>query len=206
MSSNNFFLFPRLTEITERFASVEAVRQRVTECATGHVLEISVRNRSNLFYYPPSITSLTSLVPRGAFRPMPHGRAKQVPFPVDLREGRCDSIPLKDHRFDCVVSTFALSTVPDLALALREIRRVLKPAGRLLFAEYGLSRDVAVAEWQRRMKWIIRTFNGAIAPLEFIDDALTANGFVVRSSACNYLPRLPQALGCIYEGMASNEA
>ncbi|MSR13360.1 MAG: class I SAM-dependent methyltransferase [Gammaproteobacteria bacterium] len=205
MSNSNFFIFPRLTELTERLAGVEAVRQRATECATGHVLELSARSHNNLFYYPRTITSLTALVSGRALGAAPRQHARQVLFPVDIREGSCDQIPLKDHRFDCVVSTFALGTAPNVDLALQEIKRVLKPAGRLLFAEFGLSRDRKVATWQRRFGWLNRAFHGVALPMAIFEDALASNGFSLRSSACKYLQYVPRALGCYYEGVASNE-
>jgi SAM-dependent methyltransferase len=204
--SSNYFLLPRLTELTERLTSAEIVRQRIAECATGHVLELCARNRSNLFHFSRGITSLTTLVPQHASPALwSRQRLRNVPFPVDIRAGRCAAIPLKDQRFDCVVSTFALCAEPDFQQALREIKRVLKPTGRLLFAEYGLSREPIVAIWQQRLRWINRSINGASTPMTIIDDALAASGFALRSSICTYLPRVPRALGCVYEGIASND-
>ncbi|MGH8598844.1 MAG: class I SAM-dependent methyltransferase [Gammaproteobacteria bacterium] len=201
---NSNFFSPRLTELTERLTSVDSVRQRVTECATGHVLDLCVRNRRDLFHYPPTITSLTLLAPSRAFSALSRQRARHSAFPVDLREGECTHIPLRDHRFDCVVSTFALCRIARLDLVLAEVKRVLKPTGRLLFAEYGLSREPSIANWQHRFGWIIGTVHGVSSPMRIIDDALTAGGLVVRSSTCSYLPRVPRSLGCFYEGVADN--
>src|SRR3546814_19251024 len=72
-------------------------------------------------------------------------------LPVELLEGSAESVPLEDKSVDTVVTTWALCTIPDAVRALTEMRRVLKPEGRLLFVEHGRAPDASVRHWQDRL-------------------------------------------------------
>jgi len=190
----------------ERLSSVGAIRQRVAEGALGHVLELGGDSGANLFLYPRTITSLTSLVTRAGVSPAVVRQAtRQLTFPVDLRLGTLESLPLKDHAYDTVVSTFALAATPDPERTLAGIRRVLKPGGRLLFVEYGLSRDGDVARWQRRCAPLLRVLSGVRGPLRYLDDEIANAGLTLKHVESHYVARLPRALGCLYEGVAFND-
>ncbi len=179
-------------------------RQRVVEAALGHVLELGGENGANLFLYPRTITSLTSLLTTPKLNPGVRRSSRQLSFPVDRRAGSLSVLPLKDHAYDTVISTFALSATPALEQTLAEIRRVLKPGGRLLFLEYGLSTEEDVARWQRRCAPLQRLFGSAPQVLHFIDQEILNAGFVLKHVHSEYLERRPRALGCIYEGVAFN--
>ena len=197
---DTYLLFPRLVEFTERLASANAVRQRVAEYATGHVLELASPAGSNHWHYPRSITSLTSIAaPRANLQ----RRIRGLPFPMDTRAGSFDHLPVQDHAFDCVVSTFAIGTARDVVPTLREIQRVLKPSGYLLFAEYGLSREPRIEAWQRRLRPLHQLLLGTRAPMTYFEEQLTAAGFTIKRCECTSLARIPRALGVVYEGVAA---
>lgn len=197
------YVLPQVLGFSERLAGMELVRQRAVEYATGHVLEIGIGLGATLPFYHQDITSLTTIDPNPRFNAAIRRRLRHLPFPVDVREGRGEALPLKDATFDCVVTTFALCCVADLDAVLQEIGRVLKPGGRLLFAEPGPSRDTAVLKWQRRVArlqhWVV---DGCRADRE-IDNALLAAGFELKRLDVSYLDGLPKALACVYEGMAA---
>jgi len=199
------FAFPRLLGFRERLSSVSAVRQRVVEGALGHVLEIGGDSGANLFLYPRTITSLTSLVTSHRLPPPVARQAtRQLTFPVDRRLGTLEAFPLKDRAYDTVVSTFALGAVADIARTLAEVCRVLKPGGRLLFVEYGLSREADIARWQRRCTPLLRLLGGVRPPLQYLDEEIINAGLALKHVHAEYLARLPRALGCVYEGVAFN--
>src|SRR3546814_13409494 len=79
---------------------------------------------------------------------MAYRRAKDLPFAIEFLEHTAETVPMDDRSFDTVVTTWTLCSVPDIAVALREMRRVLKPGGTLLFAEHGTAPDIAVRSWQ----------------------------------------------------------
>ena len=80
------------------------------------------------------------------------GAASARGCPFDLRQLTAERLPLDSGSFDCVVCTYTLCSVADPAAALAEMRRVLRPGGRLLFAEHGLAPDAGVARWQSRLE------------------------------------------------------
>ncbi len=194
----------RLFGLRDGAVNVGVARQRLAEAALGHVLELGGDNGANLFLYPRTITSLTSLLTSRKLNPGVRRSSRQLSFPVDRRTGSLSVFPLKDRAYDTVVSTFALSTTPTLSETLEEIRRVLKIGGRLLFLEYGLSAEEGVARWQRRCAPLHRLVSGARQPLHFIDQEIIHAGFALKHVQREYLERLPRALGCVYEGVAFN--
>lgn len=196
------YVLPQLLGFSERVTSMERVRQRTVEYATGHVLEIGIGLGATLPFYHQDITSLTTVDPNARFNARLRRRLRHLPFPVDVREGYGEALPLKDCTFDCVVTNFALCCVGDLECVVTEIARVLKPGGRLLFAEPGPSREEAVLKWQRRVARLQRFFIDGCRTDREVDAALFAVGFEVKRLDLTYLEGLPRALACVYEGMA----
>ncbi len=195
-------ILPRLLHYSERVGAVEAMRQRVVECAAGHVLEIGVGTGSTLFYYPRTIVSLTTVEPNPAFNARLRQRMRHLPFPVDIREGRAERLPVREAAFDCAISSFVLGAVEQPERAVAEIFRVLKPGGRLLFVEQGPSGDASVLRWQQRIDRVQRLVSGGNRLLLKVDELLLAGGFTLARLEMTYLARLPRALGCVYEGTA----
>jgi ubiquinone/menaquinone biosynthesis C-methylase UbiE len=85
---------------------------------------------------------------------------KKGVVPAKLIEGSAENIPLDDSSIDTIVTTWTLSTIPDLAKSLVEMRRVLKPNGQLLFVEHGLSPDDGVRKWQNRLTPVWKKIGG----------------------------------------------
>ena len=197
------YVLPQLLGFSERVASMELVRQRTVEYATGHVLEIGIGLGSTLPFYHEDITSLTTVDPNSRFNAQIRRRLRHLPFPIDVREGHGEALPLKDRTFDCVVTSFALCCTGDLEEVVREISRVLKPGGRLLFAEPGPSREESVLKWQRRVARLQRWIGDGCRADREIDVALLAAGFEIKRLEMTYLEGLPKALACIYEGLAT---
>jgi ubiquinone/menaquinone biosynthesis C-methylase UbiE len=117
--------------------------------ARGRVLELGAGTGVNLEHYGPEVTELVLLEPA---EPM----VKRLEPKAAARGARvvqagAEALPFEDASFDTVVATLVLCTVPDLDRALDEIRRVLKPDGRLLFLEHVRAEDPGLAKWQRRL-------------------------------------------------------
>jgi SAM-dependent methyltransferase len=133
------------------------VRRRLLGELSGRVLEVGAGTGLNLPHYPASVDELVLTEPEAAMarqlrRKPGAARATVVEAPVE-------QLPFPDGHFDAVVCTLVLCTVPDPAAALREIRRVLEPGGRLVFVEHVRARDPKLARWQDRLNGPWRAFN-----------------------------------------------
>ena len=137
-------------------AGLTDMRRRLLAEASGDVLEIGAGTGANLAHYPPTLTSLTVTEPDvwmlKRLRANPQATSRQA---LVLR-APAEDLPVDDDTFDTVVSTLVLCGVDDQPRALREIRRVLRPTGRLLFLEHVRGDDPALAKRQDRMNWLNR--------------------------------------------------
>ncbi|MFU8806005.1 MAG: class I SAM-dependent methyltransferase [Bradymonadaceae bacterium] len=127
-------------------------REELLQHADGLVLEIGAGTGANLPFYPPRVTGLIATEPSPHMTRRIDVSAYMGQGGVELVEASAEALPLKDNSVDTVVSTLVLCTVRDTASALREIRRVLKPGGRLLFLEHVASKDLDRLRWQRRLE------------------------------------------------------
>lgn len=110
--------------------------------ACGVVLDVGVSAGLNLGFYDHfRVVELIGLDPCRVSLAKAHGRAARLGLPFRSIEAGAEAIPLDDASVDCAVMTFTLCTVPDVAGALREVRRVLRPGGALLFCEHGLAHE-----------------------------------------------------------------
>jgi ubiquinone/menaquinone biosynthesis C-methylase UbiE len=129
-------------------------------------------------------------------------RAQHPNMPVDFIEGSAEAIPLDNHSVDTVVTTWTLCSIPQAATALAEMRRVLRPGGKLLFAEHGLAPDKNVRRWQDWLTPAWSRISGGChlnRPIQLmIEDA----GFRVDRVETGYMPG-PKPMTYMYEGSAS---
>jgi SAM-dependent methyltransferase len=125
-----------------------------------------------------------------------------VSFPVDLLQQSGEALSLAEASIDTVVTTWTLCTIPDAAAALREMRRVLKPHGRLLFAEHGLAPDTSVAVWQQRLTPLWKPIAGGCHLDRPIADMIHTAGFTMTALQTTYL-KGPRPWTYLYWGQAS---
>ena len=149
-------VFPRLCEfgLNRRFVAVH--RKELLADATGEILEIGFGTGLNLAAYPAGVRRITAIDPNPGMHAWAESRIRQTGIEVDKKLIGGEQMPFDDAAFDCVVSTFTLCSIPQVERALSEIHRVLKPGGRFLLLEHGLSADPPVARWQRRLNGVQR--------------------------------------------------
>jgi ubiquinone/menaquinone biosynthesis C-methylase UbiE len=151
--------YDRMSRRTEE-AGLQALRQRLLAGATGCVLEIGAGTGANLRHYDRSVDSLILTEPeRPMLRRLQATAREHAPLAQVLR-APAEDLPFDDGFFDTVVSTLVLCGVDDQPRALREARRVLRPAGRLLFLEHVRADDPGLARFQDRMNWLNRLVVG----------------------------------------------
>lgn len=143
-------LLPWLIDVACGVAPIRRQRLLVIPRAEGRVLEVGIGTGLNVPLYDRTrVTTVVGVDP--ALHRLARRRIEAAGLDVQLMGLSAEALPAPDASFDTVVSTYTLCSIPDVAAALREMRRVLKPGGRLLFAEHGLAPDAGVAAWQRRL-------------------------------------------------------
>uniref|UniRef100_UPI0035694B01 class I SAM-dependent methyltransferase n=1 Tax=Litorivivens sp. TaxID=2020868 RepID=UPI0035694B01 len=114
-----------------------------------------------------------------------------------------EEIPLDNHSADTVVLTFTLCTIPDWEAALKQMHRVLKPGGRLLFCEHGAAPDASVARWQDRVNPVWKKVAGGCHLNRRIPELLAQGGFTIGDLQMDYLQKTPRIAGFRYKGYAT---
>jgi len=196
------YVWAPLVEYPMRQPPVMDARRKVVPRATGRVLEIGVGTGLNLGLYDSDrIERVDAFDPSREMLRRARGRASPRGVTVGLFAGSAEDMPFEDATFDTVVTTFTLCSIPRVTRALQEMRRVLKPVGRLLFAEHGLSRDTSVARWQRRLNPAWRLLSGGCNMDRAIVPLIEAAGFRIGSVEVEYLPG-PRVLTYCSTGVA----
>lgn len=145
-------LLPWLLDVACGIAPFTRQRQKVVPLATGRVLEIGIGTGLNFEHYDRSrVAQVVGLDPGVEMHKLAQKRASAAGIEVQLIPLSAERIPFDDGQFDTVLVTYSLCTIADPVAALKEMRRVLKPSGRLIFCEHGLARDASVRAWQHRL-------------------------------------------------------
>src|ERR1700751_372628 len=133
---------------------LHAMREHLLAGASGDVLEVGGGTGLNLRCYGPDVRSRTITEPEPSMLRHLEREARAEPPSAGVRRAPAEDLPFADHSFDVAVSTLVLCGVDDQPRALRELRRVLRPGGRLLFFGHLRSEDPALARLQDRMNWL----------------------------------------------------
>jgi len=190
-------ILPHLIAITMRHRELAPYRVRIAGGARGRVLEVGIGAGANLPFYSAGVDEIFGLDPSGKLLRM----AAQAGAPAHLLGGSAEAIPLESHSVDTVVTTWTLCSIPDAHAALGEMRRVLKPGGRLLFVEHGLSPDRRVRWFQHRLTPVWRRIGGGCHMNRAIDSLILEAGWRLEKIDTGYL-RGPNPATYMYEGSA----
>jgi ubiquinone/menaquinone biosynthesis C-methylase UbiE len=171
-------------------AGLRAFRERLLAGASGDVLEIGGGTGANLPYYGPAVGSLTITEPHAPMLRRLERRAGERRPSARILRAPAEDLPFDDHSFDVAVSTLVLCGVDDQPRALRELRRVLRPGGRLLFIEHVRSGDPGTARLQDRLNWLNRLVVCCDCNRPTLD-SIRAAGFTVAQVEHTALPKAP---------------
>jgi ubiquinone/menaquinone biosynthesis C-methylase UbiE len=194
-------VLPRIIDKACGIGQIDAVRSEVTAGLAGRVVEVGFGSGLNLPHLPAEVRELLAVDPATTGRRLARRRLDATPARVDFVGLDGAHLPLDDASVDGALSTFTLCTIGDVELALRELRRVLRPGGELHFLEHGLSPDRRVARWQHRLTPIQRRLFGGCHLDRPIDRLITTAGFELERLENRYLagPKVP---GYLYLGIA----
>lgn len=164
-------------------------RAKVVPRARGRVLEVGIGSGLNLPYYDPArVTKVWGLDPAPEMTRIAKQAARALSFEVEFIGAPGDEIPLEDDSVDTVVVTYTLCTIPDTTPALRQISRVLRPGGELVFCEHGAAPDAGVRRWQDRLNPIWKRLGGGCNLNRPIPALIEAGGFRIRDLDTMYIP------------------
>jgi ubiquinone/menaquinone biosynthesis C-methylase UbiE len=195
-------IFPPLLEFILSRPRLMQERVRALADARGDVLEIGFGTGLNLSCYPATVTQLTILDPANVLKQKVAERIAAARMPIEKIHLDAKELPFDAGRFDCVVSTWTLCTIPEVDSALREVRRVLKPGGTFLFLEHGQSHDADVAKRQDRWNWLNRIIGVGCNLNRPIDRLVEHAGFELRSLERFQMPKAPRISAETYLGQA----
>ncbi|HEX4698099.1 MAG TPA: class I SAM-dependent methyltransferase [Actinomycetes bacterium] len=198
-------LVPRLNNVACGMTSNEPFRQRTCEGLSGRVVEIGFGSGLNVPFYPPAVDAVDAVEPADLAWRLAGKRLAGSRVPVRRAGLDGQSLPFADDTFDSALSTWTLCTIPDVAAALSELRRVLKPGGTFHFVEHGLAPDERVQRWQHRLEPIQKRAAGGCHLSRPIVGLVQAAGFSVSELDVFYEPRAPKALAALSRGTATSD-
>ena len=195
-------VLPYLIDFACGMGAVMKARSQLVPQARGRVLEIGIGSGLNLsFYDPQRVEVVVGVDPSAEMQALARERAARCQVPVEMIALELGQIQAADASFDDIVCTFTLCTIPDAIAALREMRRVLKPGGRLLFCEHGLAPDLPVVRWQKRLTPLWKPLAGGCHLDRDIPALIEAGGFHIRELSTGYL-KGPRPMTHVYRGWA----
>jgi ubiquinone/menaquinone biosynthesis C-methylase UbiE len=194
-------ILPHLINLAMRNRRLIPYRERVISAAEGRVLEIGIGSGLNLPFYATTAKHVVGLDPSPRLLAMAQKGARHSAIPVELVESGAEVVPLHDRSFDTVVTTWTLCSIPDASRALSEMRRVLRPGGRLLFVEHGRAPDTGVRWWQDHLTPVWKRLSGGCHLNRAISEMLEHSGLRIDRLNVGYM-RGRNPMSFMYEGTA----
>ena len=193
-------ILPHLIQMSMKQEHFEPYRRRAVSAARGRILEVGVGSGLNLPLYEPG-TQVVGLDPSTKLLSMARQATADRAQSIELIEGSAESLPLPDHEFDTVVTTWTMCSIPNLPKALAEIRRVLKVDGKLMFAEHGRAPEAPVVRWQNALTPVWKRIGGGCHLNRPIDSLIRTAGFEITALETGYM-KGPKPMTFMYEGQA----
>lgn len=198
-------IVPRLVNVACGMKIVQPLRRRACSGLHGRVVEIGFGSGLNVPFYPSTVESVSAVEPADLGWKLASKRLAASSVPVERAGLDGQSLPFEDDTFDTALSTWTMCTIPDIAAALHEVRRVLKPGGTLHFVEHGLAPDADVQRWQHRLEPIQKKVAGGCHLTRDIPALLTDAGFDIRELDAFYEKGTPKFVGAYSLGYAASE-
>lgn len=195
-------VLPHIIDKACGMKSAVPLRQRVCDGLHGRVVEIGFGSGHNIPHYPATVTGVAAVEPADVGWKLAGTRLAAASVPVERTGLDGQALPLPDHSCDTALSTWTLCTIPDVATALGEVQRVLKPGGTLHFVEHGLAPDENVQRWQHRLEPMQKRLFGGCHLSRPIADLLTDAGFTLSEVEVFYEDGAPKFLAADTLGVA----
>ena len=194
MSFYTNHIYPHLVRTLGDPEPIRAVRRQIIPLAEGEVLEIGVGSGVNFAHYDATrVRKLYALEPNPGMIRLAERQRRHLALDIAFLDLPGERIPLPDGAIDTVVSTFTLCTIPGVVEAIRGIRRVLRPSGRLIFFELMRSPDFSVLRWQQRWEPIQQRLYAGLSLTRDIPALIAEGGFKIEQLDTAYLASFPRS-------------
>jgi ubiquinone/menaquinone biosynthesis C-methylase UbiE len=189
MSLYSKFILPNLVHFACGQRPAMRQRERVVPLAHGRVLEVGFGSGLNLPFYDASkVSKLWGLDPSPEMTRMAESRVQSAAFDVEIINLPIEEVSLESGSIDTVLVTYTLCTIPDIERATREMTRVLRPGGQLVFCEHGESPDANIRRWQNGINPVWKRIGGGCHLNRKIPRLIEQGGFTIRQMKARYLP------------------
>ena len=197
------YILPKFLNCACGSKPINNQRQKVVPLARGKVLDIGIGSGLNIpFYNSDKIDQVIGIDPSHELIELAKELANDSKASIDFVIGSAESIPYPDNFFDTVLVTYTMCTIPNVAMANKEMWRVLKDDGRLIFCEHGLAPDKKISKWQNRIDPFWGKIAGGCHLNRDIQKLITDAGFSFESLDKMYLPSTPKFAGYNYWGVS----
>ena len=196
------YILPKFLNCACGSKPINYQRQKVVPLAKGKVLDIGIGSGLNIpFYNSDKIDKVIGIDPSHELIELAKELANDSKASIELVIGSAESIPYPDNFFDTVLVTYTMCNIPNVAIANKEMWRVLKDDGRLIFCEHGLAPDKKISKWQNRIDPFWGKIAGGCHLNRDIQKLITDAGFSFESLDKMYIPSTPKFAGYNYWGI-----
>jgi ubiquinone/menaquinone biosynthesis C-methylase UbiE len=199
------YIFPRLMNLGMSGETTARYRKFMLAYAAGEILEIGFGTGLNLPFYPEHVTSIHAVDINAGMKPLAAENISRSSIDVKHQTLSAENLPFPDNCFDTVVSTWTLCSIKDTQRALKEIYRVLKPAGKFIFAEHGLSNEPKIRKWQHRLTPIQKVIADGCHLDKNIELLIRQAGFDFQMLKKEYAEGISKLAGYLYYGVATRQ-
>jgi ubiquinone/menaquinone biosynthesis C-methylase UbiE len=203
MSLYEKYVLPKFLNCTCGSKPINYQRKKIVPLAQGIVLDVGIGSGLNIpFYDMNKIDKVLGLDPSVELNNLAKDVAAEHQIDIDFMLCGAEDIPLPDNHVDTVLITYTMCTIPLVHEANKEMLRVLKPGGKLVFCEHGQAPDLKVAKWQKRIDPLWGKIAGGCHLNRDIPNLITSAGFEIENMEQMYLPSTPSIAGYNYWGQA----
>jgi len=200
----NKYVVPKLLDVCCSTKPIKYQRNKIVPHAKGEVLEIGIGSGLNLPYYNKSLVKkVHGLDPSEELNEIALKNASEINLDINFIISGAEEIKLPSKSIDTVLITYTLCTIPEFKAALKEIKRVLKDDGIMLFCEHGLAPDKKVSKWQNRINPLWGKLFGGCNINRNIPHIIQESGLNIKKLEQMYLPSTPKIVAYNYWGVAS---